>query len=286
MTTAFSFSKAVTVLDIRPPAQSIGAHLAAKLQSFGTDERTLTDELCDMLCIWLVMQANGAAGATTGAPPFLLTLSKTTVMEEVKNGADLELIVSSPLGVKRCLMQAKVLDPVTQKLRCDSKSGWSKLRKQLVSARAEVGELAFLLIYVPGALLNGVTYGYETYEQGLSTGAVGAPEAFYGATLIPVDALLGPSGRWRNTKQKVPQHAAGVFKSGIPFWQLLLELLLCRRSTWRKDFGLRGDRRMPAFRTFSIGASEISPQGWEEIQRGADQLLRHPGNDRDVSGQH
>ncbi len=31
---------------------SIGSHIAAKLQAFGSDERTLTDELCDMLLIW------------------------------------------------------------------------------------------------------------------------------------------------------------------------------------------------------------------------------------------
>ena len=33
-------------------ANSLGAHLAAKLQGFASDERTLTDEFCDMICIW------------------------------------------------------------------------------------------------------------------------------------------------------------------------------------------------------------------------------------------
>ena len=35
-----------------PILDSVAAHVASKLQEFGTDERTLTDELCDMFCIW------------------------------------------------------------------------------------------------------------------------------------------------------------------------------------------------------------------------------------------
>jgi hypothetical protein len=193
MSTAFTFSKRIELSDVPPTAQSVGAHLAAKLQSFGSDERTLTDELCDMMCIWLGIQAIGSPASGSGA--FTITLSKTTTSEEVLTGADLELIVSSPLGTKRCLVQAKVLDSTTGKLRCDSKDGWKKLRSQHVAARAEVGDLAFLLIYVPGSLLNGAKYGHVTYEQGFIQAPGGSTEAYFGATLIGVNDLLGASGR-------------------------------------------------------------------------------------------
>ena len=136
MSTTFRFRRRIHINHVKAPAQSVGAHLASKLQMFGTDERTLTDELCDMLCIWLGLVASDPSLSPLSGPgTFTIDLSKTTARQEVRNGADLELVLSSPLGVKRCLIQAKVLDPKTQRLRCDSTEGWSKLRKQLVAAR-------------------------------------------------------------------------------------------------------------------------------------------------------
>src|SRR5690606_19966668 len=123
MATGRPFSGRVTIPDMLAPAQSVGAHLAAKLESFASDERTLTDELCDMLCIWLSKPRR----TTPGWPDFSLNLQKTTAAVEVMTGADLELTISSPLGYKHCLLQAKVLDPATGKLRCDSTQGWNKL---------------------------------------------------------------------------------------------------------------------------------------------------------------
>jgi hypothetical protein len=196
MSTTFRFRQRIHIQHVKAPAKSLGAHLASKLQMFGTDERTLTDELCDMLCIWL-----GRVGADPSSPPligtgtFVIDLSKTTARQEVRNGADLELIVSSPFGMKRCLIQAKVLDPTTQRLRCDSTVGWSKLRKQLVAVRVSAGDLAFLLVYVPAVFLNQNYYGFSTYEQHIPPlGHPGRVEAYFGATLIPVNDLLGPSG--------------------------------------------------------------------------------------------
>ena len=231
MTTASTFTRQLNLADIPGPVKSVGAHLAAKLQLFSTDERTLTDELCDMLCMWLGMRAHHKP-VTASSRSFTLTLSKTTTSEEVTNGADLELFVSSPLGVKRCLIQAKVLNPTTKNLRCNSVAGWEKLRTQLVAARKQTGSLAFLLVYVPGQMLNGLNYGYGTYEQQKHFTAKGTAQAYFGATLIPVSALLDPSGRWLNTKLKVPQCSAGQFKGGIALWRVLIELLLCRRSSW------------------------------------------------------
>lgn len=273
MPTTSTFTRRLGLADIPQPAKSVGAHLAAKLQLFHTDERTLTDELCDMLCIWLGMHACHPTTPTAASRTFMLTISKTTTSEEAKNGADLELCVSSPLGVKKCLIQAKVLDPVSGRLRCDSKPGWKKLRTQLVASRRQVGNLAFLLVYVPGAVLNGKNYGFWTYEQLGHFTSKGTTPAYFGATLIPVDALLGPKGRWRNTQLKVPQTSVGKFKGGLAFWRVLIELLLCHRSSWSAGTGAKHEGRMQAFRRLSIGASEITEGMWREFQASADQYL-------------
>lgn len=272
MSTASTFTRRLTMADIPGPAKSVGAHLAAKLELFCTDERTLTDELCDMLCIWLGMEAAYGASATSG-PAFELTVSKTTTADEVKTGADLELFVQSPLGAKRCLMQAKVLDPRTNKLRCDSTKGWKKLRKQLVDARNEVGRLAFLLVYVPMSQLDGTDYGYGTYEQARGFSANTSVPSFYGATLIPVDDLISKSNRWLSRKEKVPRLATGQFKNGIPFWRLLLQLMLCRRGRWVLDRERAGTDGLPSFRTVAVVASRIERNGWVELERMADEFL-------------
>lgn len=279
MTTASTFTQQVTLFDIPPPAQSVGAHIAAKLQIFQTDERTLTDELCDMLCIWLGIQATKAV---VPGPKFTLTLSKTTTADEVKTGADLELIVASPLGAKRCLVQAKVLDPVSMKLRCATKEGWKKLRKQLVAARAEVGPLAFLAVYVPGVPLNGKQYGYSTYEQHGHFTPMGTRDSYWGVTFIPVDDLLGPSGRWRRTKEKVSQPAPARFQYGLPFWRVLLELLTCRRGLWKREAPKVGRHEAPPFRTLSVRAGEIDEDGWLAVQRLGSEIL---GDEVGNSGQ-
>lgn len=276
MATGRPFSGRVTIPDILAPAKSVGAHLAAKLESFASDERTLTDELCDMLCIWL----SNARRTTLGWPDFTLNLRKTTAAVEVMTGADLELTISSPLGYKHCLLQAKVLDPTTGKLRCDSTQGWTKLQQQLSDARAFAGDLAFLLVYVPGDLLDGGNYGYSTYEQGFLPPTKGHLEAYRGATVIPVDDLLTPSNQWIDSVNKVGQPLPGRFHRGIPFWRFLLELMLCQRSNWQPDPPASSADNLPAFRSLSVGVSEVSEGTWREIQgMGADLL-----NDRDGDG--
>lgn len=276
MSTASTFTQTLRIGDIPAPVKSVGAHLGAKLELFCTDERTLTDELCDMLCIWLGMKSYRRS-TTIAGPSFDLTISKTTTAEEVKTGADLELIVQSPLGSKRCLIQAKVLDPGTNNLRCATKQGWSKLRKQLVSARNQVSDLAFLLIYIPMKHLNGDSYGYGTYEQGGVFTAHGSLPSSYGVTLIPVDSLIGKSGRWRNIKEKVPLSSSGGFLNGVPFWRVLLELMLCHRSVWNADLKCSNQQGKPAFRTLGLSASKISKDEWEGLQPIFDQLLRGDG---------
>lgn len=143
-----------------------------------------------------------------------------------------------------------------------------------------MGDLAFLLIYVPGSMLNGNQYAYGTYEQGFLPRPKGVPEAYFGATLIAVNDLLGSTGRWRYPKNKVQQVTPGVFKAGISFWQFLLEVLLCRRSSWLENAVSKSDRSLPPFRTLSIGASEISKEHWKSIQESADQWLPNEYNNR------
>ena len=101
----------------------------------------------------------------------------------------------------------------------------------------------------------------------------GHAQAYFGATLIPVSALLDPSGRWLNTKLKVPQCSAGQFKGGIALWRVLIELLLCRRSSWLPDSDARDQEPLQAFRRLSIGASGIEEGTWRELQASAEQYL-------------
>lgn len=270
MATGVPFSGSITMKDVVPPARSVGAHLAAKLQCFASDERTLTDELCDMLSIWLTKPQR----VDPSLPRFGIELRKTTAPIEVQTGADLELVVSSPLGKKRCLLQAKVLDPTTGKLRCDSTRGWEDLRVQLSKARMSAGNLAFLLVYVPGALLNGALYGYPTYEQNFLSSAKGRLSACRGATVISVDDLLDSSDQWLDSTDKVKQIGRGQLRNGIPFWRFLLELMLCRRSSWHHDAPATASDGPPAFRTLSVGARGVSAQMWREIEGMSQDLLR------------
>lgn len=272
MSTASKFTQRLTIADIPSPAMSVGAHLAAKLQLFCTDERTLTDELCDMLCIWLGMEAVKAPHKPASIF-FDLTISKTTTSQEVKTGADLELIIQSPLGKKRCLIQAKVLDPIKNELRCNSKSGWKKLRKQLVNARKEVGDLAFLLIYVPMNQLNGYFWGYGTHEQKYKIKNSKKISSAYGATLIPANKLIGANNRWRYVKEKVKREQDGSFTSGKPFWIVLLELMLCKIGTWDVSSATSSETGLTAVTSLKIEAGEIDKDKWVELQQRSDEFL-------------
>lgn len=275
MPTSKPFSALVSIATAKPPFQSIGSHLSAKLESFKTDERTLTDELCDMLCIWLSMAAHPRVPTND---QFLLSFQKTTVHQEVVNGADLELRVQTPLGTKRCLLQAKVLDPDTHKLRCASNKGWEDLRVQLVKAREHADDLAFLLVYVPGAMLTSVSYGHGTYEQGFLGPQVGVVESCYGATVIAVSDLIDDNGDWIDDQNKVEQTHFGVLKHGMPFWRFMLEVMLCRRGRWSKEKPTAHDDKYESFRSLDVVASEISERRWYDLQERASYWLDDDGS--------
>jgi hypothetical protein len=242
-----SFPSAVSVQDLVPILDSLGAHVAAKLDHFATDERTLTDELCDMFYIWAQSpnrrQTRTAADRRPLPLPIItlpVVLSKTTQQEEAVIGCDLALAVTSPDGVKRALIQVKVFDPIDDRLRCDSTEGWDKLWSQLVLMQKRNGELSFLLLYVPGSKLDGAGFGYGTWEQGLSrSGRPSRTSARLGATFIPVSDLLDSAGNWRHAPP-VAHVGDGVFyPSGISFSRLLLDMLACRRGAWASPDGTR-----------------------------------------------
>lgn len=269
--TAFSFTVLTNTTHIAHAGRSLGAHLAAKLECFGTDERTLTDELCDMLCIWL--NHTSTHPPPTGSP-IQLRLAKTTAKQEAINGADLRLVVHSKQGVKDCLLQAKVFDSSAGRLRGD----YEKLRTQLVKARSHCGSLAFLLVYVPAKHLDGAFHGFSSWEQGFCNAFLPGVSSSFGATAIPVDTLLDPAGDWIDKVDKVP-HSSGHFHNGLSVAQLLLELLVCIRGRWSPavsaaHFASEGEDAH--FLTLSaFVSSEVS---WDTLQQEARAALDSPRN--------
>lgn len=270
MPTSVPFTRFVEISDIIGPSKSVGSHLASKLELFLSDERTLTDELCDMLCIWLDRRFLGLPPASPGPTTFNLFLQKVSPSREAVIGADLELIIRSPLGQKRCLLQAKVLEPGTGKLRYDSTQGWEKIKQQLLDARRDAGSLAFLLIYVPIRFLNRRLYRLGSYEQGYIPYLGPIPSGFlpsaYGATVIAADALLDASGNWISN-DKIPQSPTGVFTNGIPFWVFLMRLMLCRIGRWSEAGDASARQNTAAFQSLIVEASEIKAEAWHVMER-------------------
>src|ERR1041385_9033629 len=115
MPTRTSFkSRDLTVGKVLGITKSIGAHIASKLQQFGSDERTLTDELCEMFFIWgdERIPAEEVPSASSVLNQVLdVELEKFSQSREAEIGAYFALRIGSPLGQKRALFQVKVFDP-------------------------------------------------------------------------------------------------------------------------------------------------------------------------------
>lgn len=223
--------------ELKAITRSIGSHIAAKLQAFGSDERTLTDELCDMLLIW---SQSFDASHSRRAGKLHLKLTKTTQIEEAASGADLELIVRMPWGLKKALLQAKVLDPNDDptkiRLRYDSRAGWEKLRQQLKALDKNSPGLGFLTIYVPGGELLTTPSEFSTWEQSIVSSTKGSTSSEKGILFFPVQDLLGKSMKWRRRKKKLEYRGNGkFFPAGISLTTLLTDLLICRRGQRDKD---------------------------------------------------
>jgi hypothetical protein len=251
-------------------SNSLGAHLAAKLQGSGSDELTLTDEFCDMICIWA---GTGVPRRMRIAPapkmPIVLDLQKVSPQIEVVMGADLELVIRSPLGAKRLLAQAKVLDPERLRLRCDSTEGWEKLRGQLSKCRKDAGLLAYLLLYVPEAELNGSRYAFGTWEQRLGGSGSGADSRF-GATFIAVNDLLNKDDTWRSTPPLTYKGGGRFHPGGVSFTSLLLQLLSCSVGDWGPVVSSlryieQDDTQERPFRLMDVTVGGIEETTWAEI---------------------
>ncbi len=214
---------------------SLGAHLAAKLQEFASDERTLTDEFCDMTCIWATSIPSMWRRPSPIGVTATFELEKVSSQLEGQIGADLEMTIYSPSRkIKRIVAQAKVLDPEGPKLRCDSPQGWTKLKEELRKCRARAGALAYLLIYVPQQELNGARYAFRTWEQRLSNASATGLDSRFGATFIEVDSLLDQNGDWKRDPP-VQYFGNGNFRPhGLDWTSLLLQLFSCDIGSWQE----------------------------------------------------
>ncbi len=223
-----------------------------------------------MLYLWARLSLG--APIAVGVPSFDLTVTKVSQREEVRTGADLELIVTSPLGYKRALVQAKVLDPSQLELRCASTRGWAKLREQLKSSHSIAPGLAFLLAYVPGSELDGQRFIFYTWEQGfLSPSRIGQSSR-QGASFFPVEDLLTAKYRWRY-REKVRYEGGGGFQvQPLTLSDLLLDMLTCNRGTWVQTTvdsqkQLSTADRPEATVSLVVGASGVDPEEWTSVTR-------------------
>jgi hypothetical protein len=281
MPTLRTFHAKLSLQTLIPVINSVGAHISAKLQHFASDERTLTDELCDMFCIW--SQRRFSRGASSIPPAeksiidrlpknvFDVNLSKVTPDEEAKIGADLELVIEIPKGIKRALLQAKVQDPKSGRLRYASVKGRNKLRAQLADMRADNGELSFLLIYVPSGELDAKHQGFGTYEQQLPpVRTTSVRSSKFGTTVISVDDLIDERNRRRYSKI-VESLGDGIFTpAGCSLSKLVLEMVLCAKGKWISPSNFEGmviDRQQQPrpYRSLTLSLGGVSLDQWEEL---------------------
>jgi hypothetical protein len=260
------FSVKVDPWQLAAVVDSIGAHIASKLEGFGNDERTLTDELVDMWCLWAAAPPDLP---TSGA--FTLDLTKVSQTEESASGADLELVLRTPSGLKRALFQAKVIEPALQSVR-GGPGSLVKLEEQLEKARRVAGRLAFGLFYVPANELDGAQYAYPTWEQMLRFGGSSKTPARFGATVIPVDDLLDSAGKYRQGTGLQYVGRGVLNPRGISLTQLLFELLACRRGTW-EDAARTIREESPARIRIVAGVAVEEPERWITLEEEAGGLL-------------
>jgi hypothetical protein len=289
MATGRPFTARASIPLIIAATDSVGSHLAAKLSEFASDERTLTDELCDMLCIWSQQFARvgSALPFSRSVPPvmFDFSLRKTTASEEAAIGADLELTLTTPLGSKTSLIQAKVFESSKNSLRYDAAKDWHRLRRQLVSARARVGDLAFLLLYLPSSMLDRDSQLFGTWEQGFQSPSPGSgTSSKFGTTFIPVSELLNSRNFWKSKARLGYLGAAQFSPAGISFSRLVLEMLACRRGSWQKSPAVTpvnsddARERVESYRRLDISVGEPDEISFERLANSLSNLLDEFGS--------
>lgn len=237
------FARHASIRSLFATLNSMAVHVAAKLAHFSSDERTLTDDACDMFAIWsifpephfhitLAYDANIFAQLPPTHVP--VDLYKTSVHEEARQyGADLRLIVRTPEGKKEALFQAKVRDEIDG-LRVRGAEAIEKLKAQLLMMR-QMSDLAFLLIYVPSSFLGDGLLGVGSWEQGGRPLTVGGPTPKLGISLIHVDELLDQAGEWRSDPFVI-DNGDGTFQHRtITLSKLFIDMLVCNVSQWQPD---------------------------------------------------
>jgi hypothetical protein len=249
-------------------ARALGCHVACKLESFASDERTLTDDLCDMFLIW----SNEPIPPPPQEQPIGVILTKSTQEEESRYGFDLEIRVLSPKGQKKALLQAKVLDPQSKQLRIAGARGRRKLRRQLLNMKAQAPGMYFLLIYVPASDLNGEAHGsYGTWEQGYyQTPPASLIARALGTTLISGDQLLIGN---RQRLKSIVRINPGIFApAGMSIAKLFVDLMVCDLGNWTTpdpiDFESRSNLRGPKVSFTFDFASKSTPNEWDSFVDG------------------
>lgn len=270
---------------------SVGTHIASKLQLFSTHEETLTDELCDMLYAWLtrgrraVPSSMGRYTDSVFKTKVRFSLKQSTKRAEADFGYDLAIRLSSPQGVKFALIQSKVFDPTKRKLRCANKRGWKKLRRQLKLMRLYSqhfgDDLVCLAVYAPTGILRPADSGIGTWEQQLEPRYAAPSQSTltsqYGVSIFHYDKLLGPNNDWLLPK-RVHFKSQSFVPSPDTLTQLIVDMLLCRRGQWHNQRAFPDDRIGPdpeflhgfllsfdARRQIDISVTPRNSDDWEEF---------------------
>jgi hypothetical protein len=275
MSTTNPVHATIDILSLVSTLNSVGAHIGAKLGAFHSDERTLTDELCDMFAIW---SAAPATSSSSSLGTIDMTIQKLTAYQEKRIGGDFEIIIDTPRGSKRALFQAKVIDPSTLALRNNTPASRRHLRRQLRKAEIEVGkDLTFLLLYIPWVMLNGYQWTYQTWERGFVGNATGTLNSLMGTSIVPLSDLSGTGNRWNYSPSL--RHV-GNFTSPlnhISFTRVILELAACTRGIPSPNISINHLREIPSIGPQVLIKMEASKNNnWEQIEESIKMVLEIP----------
>jgi hypothetical protein len=250
---------------------SLAGHVAARLQHFGSDERTLTDDVADLF--WLWAQVPPPPTYQRG-PRLTLRIHKESTADETASGADLELVLSTPQGRKRVLAQAKVLDPKNLTLRCQDRTAWETFRIQLKTIREQAGDLGVALLYVPSAELAAGTSALATWEQVVRTWPSGTRPERLGITVIGAGQLIAARiCKWCHNGKLTYSHGSFT-PEGVSLTRFLLQVLACHRGSWdaSRPGGSEASPEFAPRNVLSI-AFQTGIGDWQEVQTFVQALL-------------
>ena len=274
MKTGIPLSFRTNIQDLATALDSVAAHIAAKLECFNSDERTLTDELCDMLSIalWHLSTQNQKYRiphpylSSIPSTQFQIDLAKTTAPEEDRIGADFELAVSTPSGFKHALFQAKAIDSVTSDFRNRSRATMRFMAKQLRKMRQAARNTSFLLAYIPASHLDGANQGFTTWEQQLYQNRnqnISIHSSRNGASTIGVNVLLVGNNQLLS-KKKFTYSSHNLFTpSSQPLTITVLGLIACTFGIYSNP-DQQGSVVIPK-QKLSLSFSDVEKKEWDSI---------------------